>query len=202
MNNINLRFSSKFSSHWVKVNFYNQKPDLKGGKRLNNVRFCEATKKAILHPVLLDKESVSCPGAQYAFGWMPDYKDDLLESCYSKGQAQKNVLKSMLSQMPHFKKPFKYIGLNIEGVPDMIISYMAPGKIMNLIKVYHNHQGKNLDVSLSSMMSICGNVAVSTYLEEKITLSFGCNDSREYTDMGREYLAIGIPRKLFNMFVD
>ncbi|MDP8216836.1 MAG: DUF169 domain-containing protein [Candidatus Kaelpia imicola] len=108
----------------------------------------------------------------------------------------------MLSQAPYFKKPFKYIGLNAEDAPDIVISYMAPGKIMSLIRMYHNHQGENLDISLSSMMSICGSIAVRTYLEEKITLSFGCDDSRKYADMGREYLAIGIPRKLFDIFVD
>ncbi|MDP8216837.1 MAG: DUF169 domain-containing protein [Candidatus Kaelpia imicola] len=91
MSNINLRFSSKFSSHWIKVKFYNQKPDLKEVKRLNGVRFCEATKKAILHPVLLDKESISCPGAQYAFGWTSDCKDELLQGCYSKGRIQKRI---------------------------------------------------------------------------------------------------------------
>ena len=199
---MNRRFSEKFRSQWIKVKFYKEKPDLKEGKRLKGIRFCEATKEAIVHPILLDKESISCPGAQSAFGWRPKYKNGLLDSCYDKRKTQKNILKSMFSQIPHFKKPFRYIGLNTEGTPDIVMSYMPPGEVMNLIKMYHNRQGGNLDVSLCTMMSICGGIAVRTYLEERISLSFGCDDSRKYADMRRENLAIGVPRRLFNIFVD
>jgi len=69
MENINWRFSDRVRSHLVKVKFYNKKPGLTNAKRLTNVRFCEATKEAVLHPVILDRDSISCPGAQYAFGW-------------------------------------------------------------------------------------------------------------------------------------
>jgi len=202
MDRINWKFSEKFSSHWIKVKFYKEKPDLKEVEKLKSVRFCEATKEAIIHPILLDKESISCPGAQSAFGWRPKYKNELLDSCYDKRKTQKSILKSMFSRIPYFKKPFRYIGLNTEGAPDIIMSYIAPGEVMNLIKMYHNRQGGNLDVSLCTMMSICGGVAVRTYLEERISLSFGCDDSRKYADMRRENLAIGVPRKLFNIFVD
>ena len=115
---------------------------------------------------------------------------------------QKEVLKSMLSRVPYFKKPFRYIGLNTEDEPDLVMSYMPPEGIMNLLKIYRNHQDGNPDVSLSTMMAICGGIAVRTYLEEKISLSFGCDDSRKYANMRRENLAVGIPRKLFNIFVD
>lgn len=196
------KFSDKFRSQWIKVKFYKENPNLKNVKKLKGVRFCEATKEAIMQPVLLDRKSISCPGAQYTFGWRSKYKDELLESCSDKWQTQKNILKSMLSRAPYFKKPPKFIGLNTEGEPDLVMSYMAPKDVMNLIKMYHNHQGENLDVSLCTMMSICGCIAVKTYLEEKINVSFGCDDSRNFADMRRDDLAIGIPKKLFKVFVD
>ncbi len=202
MRDISWSFSDKFRSHWIKVKFYKEKPDSKEFKRLENVRFCEATKEAIIHPILLDRESIACPGAQYAFGWNSRYKNELLQRCHDKRQTQKNVLKSIFLKIPYFRKPFKYIGLNTIGEPDLLISYMPPEEIMNLIKIYHNRQGGNLDVSLCTMMSICGGIAVRTYLEEKISLSFGCDDSRKFADMRRENLAIGIPKNLFNVFVD
>ena len=196
------RFSDKFRSQWIKVKFYKEKPNLKEAKRLEGVRFCEATKEAIIYPVLLDRESISCLGAQYAFGWRTDYKDELLESCYDKWQTPKDTLKSMLSRMPYFKEPPKYIGLNTEGESDLVMSYMTPKEVMNLLKMYHCRQGENLDVSLCTMMSICGGVAVKTYLEEKISLSFGCDDSRNFADIRRDNLAVGIPKRLFKVFVD
>ena len=196
------KFSDKFKSQWIKVKFYKEKPDLKGAKRLKDVRFCEATKEAVIHPVLLDRQSISCPGAQYAFGWRSNYKDELLKICRDKRLTQNNILKSMLSRIPYFKKAPKYIGLNTDGQPDLIMSYMVPKDVMNLIKMYHSRLGESLDVSLCTMMSICGCVAVRTYLEGKISLSFGCDDSRKFADMRRENLAIGIPKRLFKVFID
>ena len=202
MDKVNWRFTNKFRSHWIKVKFYKEKPKDNDVKRLKNVRFCEATRKAILHPVLLDKESITCPGAQHAFGWKSLYKNSLLQACCDKRHVQKTSLKSMLSRTPYFKNPFKYIGLNTEGIPDLVMTYIPPQEVMDVIKMYHNKEGCNLDVSLCTMMAVCGGVAVRTYLEEKISLSFGCDDSRKFADMRRENLAIGVPKKLFNVFVD
>lgn len=202
MDKVNWRFSDKFRSHWIKVKFYKEKPKDSNAKRLKNVRFCEATREAILDPIILDKESIACPGAQHAFGWKSLYKNGLLEGCCDKRDVQKNTLKSMLSHIPYFKKPFKYIGLNTKGIPDLVMAYIPPQEVMSLIKMYHNKEGSNLDVSLCAMMAVCGGVAVRTYLEEKISLSFGCDDSRKLADMRRENLAVGIPKKLFNVFVN
>ncbi|MBN2120487.1 MAG: DUF169 domain-containing protein [Candidatus Omnitrophica bacterium] len=196
-------FSDRVRSHLIKVNFYNEKPAFKDAKRLRNVRFCEATKEAILHPVLLDKESIICPGALHAFGWASNSKvsDQLLACCYDKRNIQEDLLKSMLSDAPHFTKPFKYIGLNTDTQPDIIISYLMPEEVMSLIKIYHDNQGKSLEVSLCSTMSVCGGIAVRTYLDEKISFSFGCSDSRKYAEIGRDRLAVGIPKRLFSTFV-
>ncbi len=196
------KFSNKFRSQWITVKFYKENPNLEDTKRLNGVRFCEATKEAIMQPVLLDRESISCPGAQYAFGWRSNYKDELLERCYDKGKMQRKILKSMLSQVPYFEKPPKYIGLNTDGEPDLVMSYMVPAEIMNLIKMYHSRLDENLDVSLCTMMSICGGIAVKTYLDKKINLSFGCEDSRKFADIRRDNVAIGIPKRLFKIFAD
>jgi len=201
MEHINWKFADKFKSHWVKVKFYQERPKAEEAKKSKNVRFCEAVKEAITHPILLDKNSISCLGAQYAFGWNPDRKK-LLETCQNKTQASMKNLKSTLSQVPRFKKPFKYIGLNTEDIPDLLISYTSPQEIMNLTGLYQKYIGKNLDISLSNMMSICGGIAVRSYLEEKITLSFGCVDSRNLAGLERYTVAVGIPRNLCNIFVD
>ena len=201
MEHINWKFANKFRSHWVKVKFYKEKPKVEKAKKLKDVRFCEAVKKAITHPILLGRNSISCLGAQYAFGWDSDRKK-LLETCQNKTQTPMANLKSTLSQAPRFKKAFKYIGLNTEGIPDLVISYTSPQEIMNITRLYQKYTGKNLDISLSNMMSICGGIAVRSYLEGKITLSFGCIDSRNLAGLERHTVAVGIPRNLCNIFVD
>jgi len=202
MDRINLKFSQKFGSHWIKVKFYKKKPNLKEGKRVEGVRFCEAVKEAIVHPILLDRKSISCEGAQYALGWRSKYKNELLNNCHDKNQIEIKALRSLLSNAPYFKKPFEYIGLNTKGEPDLIISFSTPEKIKELIKIYNYRNGGNLDVSFNSMMPICGDIAVKSYLEKKVSLSFGCDDSRKFSGSGRDTLAIGIPNRLFKVFVD
>ena len=197
MKNIHRIFAKNISSQWIKVKFYREKPDLESVKGLHDVRFCEATKEAILHPVILDKESINCPGALYAFGWQN--KSQLLEYCREKTELSEEIVQSMFSQMPRFKDSFEYIGLNTEGKPDLIMSRLMPKDVMDLISLYHSKTGKNLDVSLSSMMSVCGGIAVRTFLENRITFSFGCMDSRKYAQISRDRLVVGIPRVHFDL---
>ena len=198
---MNQKLSSKFHSHWVKVKFYNKVPDSSKYKKLSGIRFCEAISQAVLNPVILTKESISCPGAKYAFGW-EDKREDILKFWQEKRKISKEVAETILKKVPRLEKSFNYIGLNTDDDPDLLIAYIPPEEVMHLIKIYHSRKGENLDVSLCSMMSVCGGVAVRSYLEEKVSLSFGCDDSRKYSDMRRENLAIGIPRKLFKLFID
>lgn len=194
---IHQKFSNRFRTQWVKIKFYTEKPDLKDAKRMENVRFCEATKQAILHPMILDRESINCPGAQYAFGWQG--QKGMLAHCREKTKLPEERLLSMVSQLPRFKKPFEYIGINMKGEPDLIMSSIMPKDAMDLINLYHRKTGENLDVSLCSMMSICGGIAVRTYLENRITFSFGCLDSRTYAQIDRARLVVGIPKNQFDL---
>jgi len=191
----------KFSSQWIKVKFYKKEPRFDGVTRPKNIRFCEAVNLAITQPVILSKESLSCESAQYVFGWREKLDNQLLAGCQDKCKAPDKILKSLLLSIPRFKKPFSHIGLNTDDKPDLVMSFIAPQEMMKIIKVYNNHTGKNVEVSLNSMMGLCGNIAAKTYLEEKINISFGCLDSRKFADMRRDSLAVGIPRKLFKAFV-
>ncbi len=202
MDRINWKFSKKFGRHWVKVKFYKEKPDLKEGKRVEGVRFCEAVKKAITYPLLLDRESIACEGAQYALGWKSDGENEVLKRCKDKNLLRTKEIKSMFSSSSHLEKPFEFIGLNTEGEPDLVVSFMSPQEVHEMVKVYNYHYGDNLDVSLSGMMSICSGIVAKTYREEQFSLSFGCDDSRKFAEMGRDTLAVGVPKKLFSVFTD
>nr|AEI30563.1 protein containing DUF169 [uncultured microorganism] len=198
---MNAKFSEKFSSQWIKVKFYQKDPRLDGVTQPKNIRFCEAVKLAVTQPVILSKENLSCESAQYVFGWRKKFNNQLLDSCQDKCKVSDKVLQSLLSGIPRLKKSFSHIGLNTDEKPDLVISCVAPQEMMKIIKVYNNHNGKNIEVSLNSMMGLCGNIAVKSFLEEKISISFGCLDSRKFAEIGRNRLAVGIPRKLFKVFI-
>lgn len=202
MEEINRRFLDKFSNQWIKVKFYKDKPKLNGVKLVKKMRFCEATKLALIEPVMLNKKSISCVGAKHAFGWGEKSKKEIIQNCNNKLETDNRISVSMLSSVACLKDPIEYIGLNMPGIPDIAISYVMPEEVMNIIKKYHNRTGENLDVSLSPMMSICSGIAVKTYLDNDINISFGCDDSRRYAEIRRNDLAVGIPSKLFKLFID
>jgi uncharacterized protein (DUF169 family) len=50
-----------------------------------------------------------------------------------------------------------------------------------------------MKVELSGFAAVCGNVAVKAYVTRRISLSFGCEDSRQYGGVPRDRLIVGIP---------
>jgi len=83
----------------------------------------------------------------------------------------------------------------------MVIARIAPKEMMEIVKIYNNYIGKELKLSLNSVCGICGNVAVKTFLNAKINISFGCVDSRKYGDMDRDRFIVGVPKALFKLFI-
>ena len=135
------------------------------------------------------------------FKWDSNIKK-LMGTCEDSREIQRNVLTSLLKSVPKLKKPVKYIGLNTEGDPDMLISFLPPAEAMQVVQKYQNKKGKMLNTCITSMMSVCGGVAVNTYVNKKICVSFGCDDSRKYADIGRETLIVGIPKNMFNVILN
>lgn len=197
MNSIHKKFSSQFGGQWIKVKFYQDQPNLTGVKRPQNVRFCETVLKAIRYPMILDRKSIDCPGAQYVFGWQDEAV--FLKHCGEKSELSDKILKTLLARLPRFSGQFEYIGLNTEGDPDIIVASLMPKAVMGLIGLYRNKTGKSVTTSLTSMLSICGEIAVKVFLEEKMALSFGCMDSRTYANLGADRLVVGIPQKHFDL---
>jgi len=201
MDDMQQKLSDKFRSHWIKIKFYQKDPRVDEDQVLHGVRFCEAVKSALLKPALLTNESISCPGARYVFGWDDHFNQRSLDGCADKQLLNQKVIESLLPQIPRFEKPFSSIGLNMPGDFDLLISFLSPEQMMSVIMAYHNAFGKKLECSLSSMMSICGGVAVQTILNKDISLSFGCRDSRSYADIGRHRLVAGISKSILGAFV-
>ncbi len=197
MNNIHKKFAKTIGTQWIKVKFYFEKNEFKDAQYLRDVRFCEAAAKSLLHPVVVDSQNIICPGARYVFGWQD--KKDLVSHCLKRTQMSKDNIYSLVQQMPRFQKTIKSIGLNTEDEPDLIISRVTPKDVMNLISLYHIKTGQCLDVSTCSIMSICGGIAGKTFLNETISLSFGCVDSRKFAQLERDRLVIGIPKRHFNL---
>lgn len=202
MTNIHYRLLDKFRNHWIAVKFCKKKPADSDYKTASSIRFCQAVTDAICSPLLLGPESISCLGANYAFNWNTNKISELIPDWQKRRNISKDTAESLLKSTPKLKEGIKYIGLNTKDKPDIIIAYMTPQDTMNLVSIYQNKTGRKLKVDLSGVISVCGNVAVKTYLTQKINISFGCEYSREYAQINKDRLIVGIPKKLFKIFID
>lgn len=193
MNAIEL-FQDHFGLKGVGIKFYNDEIDTSKFKVLRDVKFCQAVRLARDQSVLLDKDSITCKGARYALGFEKEIKEEILNAIKFKRGMSREIAEQLVNSIPRItNSPYKYIVLNVSD-PDILIFYMNPKRFMEFLKIYQR-TGNSLEVKLSSLTAICGDVAVQTILTKKICISFGCDDSREYGEVSDEELIVGIPKE-------
>lgn len=189
-------FQQRFGGRWIGVKFYYDDLPTSNENPISDARFCEAITRSLIQPVLLTPENLNCHGARYVFGWDETVKAEMVEKFHLQEGFSESKAKELVQNLPKINGPLKGIGLNIRTNPDLLLSYLQPGQVMKLLRSYHVYFGKDLNVDLSSIVSVCGHVAVEAVIKQQITLSFGCKDSREYGGITRDRVAIGVPVEL------
>ena len=191
-NKICKRLSQINDSEWITVKFKKDIP----ANYSKPVRFCEAVSMAYDKDVLLSPLNVCCDGAKRCFGWMKDYDSELARRLSLKVGISEDKTKELIKSVPVL--PDIYAGIflskNISG--DVYISYLSPCSAMKFIRTWQKTTCCSLYTGISSVMSVCGNVAVRAFVEQQICISFGCPDSREYGGLMDERLVIGIPHDI------
>jgi uncharacterized protein (DUF169 family) len=184
---------------WTGVNFYFTGAALPDVNEATGLRFCEAVSKARSEHLLLRPGAVSCPGANYVFGWDrgENLRNKIVAELVRRRRMKPQMVERLISQVPVFARPPAAIGLNTNDVPDLIISYCQPPTVMKFLKLWQaEFEGDNLVCDLSSILSVCGNVSIGSYLSKNVSLSFACDDAREFAGISRDRLVIGIPYPL------
>ena len=195
-------FQRRFGGRWTGVKFYYGDLPICDENSIRDARFCEAITRSLVHPVLLTPEGLNCPGARYVFGWDATVKTEMVERFHYQEGFSEPKAKELVQNLPKISGSLKGIGLNIRNDPDLFLSYLQPEQVMKLLRSYHVHFGKDLNVDLSSIVSVCGHVAVEAVIKKQIALSFGCRDSREYGGITRDRVAIGVPVELAQSMVE
>ena len=187
-------FQEQFDLKGVGVKFYSDEIDTSNFQLLREVKFCQAVRLARDQSVLLDKDSITCKGARYALGFEKEIKEEILNAIKFRRGISREIAEQLVNSIPRItNSPYKYIALNVSD-PDILIFYMTPKRFMEFLKVYQR-TGNSLDVKLSSITAMCGDVAVQTILTKKICIYFGCDDSREYGEVADKELIVGIPNE-------
>jgi uncharacterized protein (DUF169 family) len=196
-------FQRSFGGRWIGVKFYyDHLPNCKVHP-LKDTRFCEAVTRSLVHPVLLRPEDLNCHGARYVFGWDEAVKAEMEEKFQHQEGFSESQAKELVRTLPKLNGSLKGIGFNLKNsAPDLLLSYLQPGQVMKLLRSYQVLHGKNLNVDLSSIVSVCGHVAVEAVVKKRVALSFGCRDSREYGGITRDRVAIGVPIEVAQELVE
>lgn len=186
---------------WHGVTFFDEMPSCpQGTYKANGLRFCEATVVARVHKVLIDPTGITCPGARFAFRLGGPVREEITQKLSEKGYPQ-DYLKSILEASPRLKAPPAAIGLNIRNPPDILLAALLPDQAMRFAQLYEKKQKRELSAALSSIMSICSNIAVRSLQTQDATLSFGCEDARAFGGIPRERLVVGIPYSMAQALV-
>lgn len=196
------RFKNILGGVWMSVKFYKSLPFMEDFSTDEKMRFCQAIRKGREYPVLLTSEQIHCPGAMRSFGWTDHGDSELLEKMADKLGFSKEKTKALMDQTPRLQSRIQGVVVGGYEKPDLLISYCQPALIMNLLRLFQKLTGKNVNVDHSSILSVCGNVAVKCYVTGNICLSFGCDDAREHGAISRDRLIVGVPYSLVQKIVE
>lgn len=188
-------FQRMFGSRWTGVKFFFGDPLKKGKHFPEGTRFCEAISQSWSSNNLLARGCIDCMGANYVFGW-EGTSDRVIENFQKKRNVSSKEAASIIKGLPRMEVPPIAIGLNGVDSSDVIVACLQPQQFMRLLTVYQGVFGKGLKAELSGYAAVCGNVAVKAYATRRISLSFGCEDARQYGGISRDRLIVGIPYAL------
>ena len=164
-----------------------------GFKEVENVSFCEAVSSACRGPLILKKGNLSCPGSRFVFG-VPNVNMAVLTNGLMQGRGiTGKAAEKLIKNMPCLLQPFKWIVLGDKN-SDIYIFYFNPKQMMKFLVVYQM-EGDVLEIKLSSIMTMCGDIAARVYTTGNIRFSYGCIDSRKHGGIKDAELILGVPAK-------
>lgn len=196
------RLQNQFGNRWVKINFHKKTPSDCESDSLQGERFCEAVSQSYVRPQMICSENTLCPAAQYVFGWNGVIGSEMVETIHKELGFPIKRAEAIVKDLPRLKPGYEAIGLNQNEESDVLLSYCQPQQVMEIVKVYQQKIGEAPVVRLSAVASICADVALAASLKKGMYLSFGCPNARRYGKMGRDRLAVVMPRELARVLTE
>ncbi|PTD94351.1 hypothetical protein C9439_03395 [archaeon SCG-AAA382B04] len=141
------------------------------------VRECYSKNKKIT----LSEKNLSQKAAKIALGFAePDYTDFYPRI---KGKTKRVILTPIYE-------------INDE-IPDLLVLFSCPGRIMEMIQKFVSSTGKALNpYCMSSGSSVASELVAYPYIEEKANISFLCSGAREVAGYKDKNMGISFPDKL------
>jgi uncharacterized protein (DUF169 family) len=161
------------------------------------MKLCEAVKYSFDVPVQINNNNLGCPGARRSSGYEKE-EQKLAEAISKNSNINVSFINDALNTIPFFKDDIVNINLGLTSgmeatlPPDLFIMYVQPSKITEIIYLLAKNKIKP-SLPPYSFLSICGNVFANSYLNQQVSISFGCPESRQHGGIKSSEVAVGIP---------
>jgi uncharacterized protein (DUF169 family) len=160
---------------------------------------CEAVNQSFKVPLRLNMENLVCPGARRSIGFDSNDKQ-LIKEISGHSQISENYISNALQNIPALTG-IRHINLGLTEFmekdlpPDLYIMYVQPFIITDFL---HNLAKSEIKPSIPSysFLSVCGNVLANCYLNQVVSISFGCPESRKHGGIAENEIVIGLPFKI------
>ncbi len=160
------------------------------------MKFCEAVNQSFKVPIRLNADNLGCPGAMRSIGFESNDKQ-LAKTISGENNLPVKFIRTALQKIPYLNG-INHINLGLTGYlgnnlqPDLYIMYIQPFKVTGLM---HKLTKMALIPSVLpyTFLSVCGNVFANCYLNQKVSISFGCPESRKYGGIGEDEIVVGLP---------
>lgn len=188
------KLERRIGGRWISIEFHMDSQAVEEPAE-SAMTICEAIDEAFVRPLVLTPELVNCPGAQRSLGWSKD--DGTLSGKILPTSSVASEIESRLVQdTPSIDGSTRAVTLGGDGRADLFVSCLQPVHVMNLIRRWQLSTGTDVEVSLSNVMALCGNILARAYLSGNICMSFGCMSSTHKTKTERDRVLVGIPNDL------
>jgi uncharacterized protein (DUF169 family) len=168
------------------------------------MKFCEAVNHSFSIPLRLTNENLICPGARRCMNF--DHDDKKLAKVISdNNKIPEDFIQLALTDIPALKT-VRCINLGLtesmeQSVqPDLFIAYVKPSAITAIIHELARHDIKPI-IPPYSLLSVCGNIFANCYLKKRVSISFGCPESRLHGGIHNEEVILGIPCDTANLLI-
>lgn len=162
------------------------------------IRFCEAVNDSIKTPLIINPNNLTCLGARRSMGLMNDEKE-LINHISTESGISQQTIKNSLHEIPKMNTPIHNVLLGISEEqekliqPDLYIIFTNPKNVMELMRLYTLKTNEFPLINPFAFLSICGSIFISTFKHSKMSVSFGCPESRRYGCVKDHQLVVGLP---------
>lgn len=191
-----LELNEATDTKWVGVRFLKSVPTQPEPSCSQPMRFCEAVCRARDGAIDLSAETICCEGARRAFGWVKNNDEVFSRRLSERIAVSPERAGELVRQVPSLG--YSYAGIRVgDGAnADVLVAYVQPETAMRLIRWWEMVRGRSLHTDISSIMAVCGSAVVKAYMNQAVSISFGCPDSRRYGGIRPEQMVVAVSTDL------